>query len=46
MKIEPFKEINSPDKFGYWTNKKTNQTFGGQYSSPVLLENLKNIIKQ
>ena len=43
MKIEPFKEINSPNEQGYWLNKKTNQSFGGQYASPVLLENLKKL---
>ena len=43
MKIEPFKEINPPDEKGYWINKKTNQSFGGQYASPVLLENLKKL---
>ena len=43
MKIEPFKEINPPDERGYWINKKTNQSFGGQYASPVLLENLKKL---
>ena len=42
MKIESFKEINSPNDQGYWINKKTNKSFGGQYASPVLLENLKN----
>ena len=43
MKIEPFKEINPPNDKGYWINKKTNQSFGGQYASPVLLENLKKL---
>jgi len=43
MKIESFKEINSPNEQGYWINKKTNQSFGGQYASPVLLENLKKL---
>ena len=41
MKIPPFKEINPPNDKGYWINKKTNQSFGGQYASPVLLANLK-----
>ena len=35
MKIEPFKEINPPDKFGYWTNKKTGETYGGTWISPL-----------
>ena len=43
MKIEPFKEINAPNDKGYWINKKTGQSFGGQYASPVLLENLKKL---
>ena len=43
MKIPPFKEINPPNDKGYWINKKTNQSFGGQYASPVLLENLKKL---
>ena len=25
MKIPPFKELNAPDKLGYWTNKKTGE---------------------
>ena len=43
MKIEPFKEINPPDEKGYWLNEKTGQSFGGQYASSVLLENLKKL---
>jgi tryptophan synthase beta chain len=45
MKIEPFKEINPPDQFGYWTNKKTKERFGGQYISPLLVPNLKRVEK-
>ena len=40
MKIEPFKEINPPDKNGYWTNKKTGETYGGAWISPLLIPNL------
>ena len=43
MKIEPFKEINPPNDKGYWINKKTGMSYGGQYASPVLLENLKKL---
>ena len=43
MKIPPFKEINPPDKFGYWTNKKTGEKFGGQYISSLLVPNLKRV---
>ena len=45
MKIEsiipPFVETNAPDEFGYWTDIKTNEKYGGQYISPLLLPNLK-----
>ena len=43
MKIPPFKELNPPDKFGYWTNKKTGEKYGGQYISPLLIPNLKKV---
>ena len=41
MKIPPFKELNPPDRLGYWTNKKTGEKYGGQYISPLLIPNLK-----
>ena len=43
MKIEPFKEINSPDQNGYWTNTKTGETYGGAWISPLLIPNLKKV---
>ena len=47
MKIEsiipPFVETNAPDEFGYWTDIKTNEKYGGQYISPLLLPNLKKV---
>ena len=45
MKIDPFKEINAPDKFGYWTNKKTGEMYGGSYISPLLIPNLRKVEK-
>ena len=45
MKIEPFKEINPPDKNGYWTNKKTGETYGGTWISPLLIPNLRKVEK-
>ena len=42
MKIPAFKEINPPDKLGYWTNLKTGEKYGGQYISPLLIPNFKN----
>jgi len=45
MKIEPFKEINPPDKNGYWTNKKTGETYGGAWISPLLIPNLRKVEK-
>ena len=43
MKIPPFKELNAPDKLGYWTNKQTGEKYGGQYISPLLIPNLKKV---
>ena len=43
MKIEPFKEINPPNKDGYWFSKKNNQAYGGAYISPLLIPNLKKV---
>ena len=43
MKIPPFKELNPPDKLGYWTNLKTGEKYGGQYISPLLIPNLKKV---
>ena len=43
MKIEPFKEINPPNEKGYWIDKKSGETFGGAYCSPVLEKNLKKL---
>ena len=43
IKIEPFKEINPPNKFGYWINKKNKQMYGGAYISPLLIPNLKRV---
>ena len=45
MRIPPFKEINPPTKDGFWINKKTNEKFGGQYISPLLVPNLKRVEK-
>ena len=43
MRIPPFKELNAPDKLGYWTNKQTGEKYGGQYISPLLIPNLKKV---
>tara|TARA_B100000886_G_scaffold145216_1_gene98760 strand:+ start:800 stop:2050 length:1251 start_codon:yes stop_codon:yes gene_type:complete len=43
MKIPPFKELNAPDKLGYWTNEQTGEKYGGQYISPLLIPNLKKV---
>ena len=43
MKIPPFKELNPPDNFGFWTNKKTGEKYGGQYISSLLIPNLKKV---
>ena len=43
MKIPPFKEINPPNKNGYWINPKTKETYGGQYISPLLIPNLQKV---
>ena len=43
MKIPSFKELNPPDKLGYWTNKVTGEKYGGQYISPLLIPNLKKV---
>ena len=43
MKIEPFKEINPPNEKGYWIDKKSGESFGGAYCSPVLEKNLKKL---
>ena len=43
MKIPPFKEINSPNKNGYWINPKTKEAYGGQYISPLLIPNLQKV---
>ena len=43
MRIPPFKELNAPDKFGYWTNQQTGEKYGGQYISPLLIPNLKKV---
>ena len=45
MKIPPFKEINPPNKNGYWINPKTKETYGGQYISPLLIPNLQKVEK-
>tara|TARA_B100002052_G_C15872029_1_gene595182 strand:+ start:872 stop:2116 length:1245 start_codon:yes stop_codon:yes gene_type:complete len=45
MKIPPFKEINSPNKNGYWINKKNGQAYGGAYISPLLIPNLERVEK-
>ena len=44
-KIDPFIEINSPNKFGYWINKKNSEAYGGQYISPLLCPNLEKVEK-
>ena len=41
--IPPFIETNAPDEFGYWTDSKTGEKYGGQYISPLLLPNLKKV---
>ena len=43
MRIPPFKELNAPDKLGYWTNQQTGEKYGGQYISPLLIPNLKKV---
>ena len=43
MRIPPFKELNAPDKLGYWTNEQTGEKYGGQYISPLLIPNLKKV---
>ncbi len=45
MKILPFKEINPPNKNGYWINHKTKEAYGGQYISPLLIPNLQKVEK-
>ena len=45
MKITPFKEINPPNKNGYWINKKNGQAYGGAYISPLLIPNLERVEK-
>ena len=45
MKITPFKEINPPNKNGYWVNKKNGQVYGGAYISPLLIPNLERVEK-
>ena len=45
MKIPPFKEINPPNKNGYWINPKTKEAYGGQYISPLLIPNLQKVEK-
>ena len=45
IKIDPFVEINSPNKFGYWINRKNGQAYGGQYISPLLCPNLERVEK-
>ena len=45
MKITPFKEINPPNKNGYWVNKKNGQAYGGAYISPLLIPNLERVEK-
>ena len=36
MKIPPFKELNPPDNFGFWTNKKTGEKFVSGNSSLII----------
>ena len=45
MKIPSFKEINSPNKNGYWINKKNGRAYGGSYISPLLIPNLEKVEK-
>ena len=45
MKIPPFKEINRPNKNGYWIHPKTKEAYGGQYISPLLIPNLQKVEK-
>ena len=45
MRIPPFKEINPPNKKGYWINPKTKESYGGQYISPLLIPNLQKVEK-
>ena len=45
MKIPSFKEINPPNKNGYWINPKTKEAYGGQYISPLLIPNLQKVEK-
>ncbi len=45
MRIPSFKEINPPNKKGYWINPKTKESYGGQYISPLLIPNLQKVEK-